>query len=519
MILKFIPLLLVAVLIFFSTPWGLGLLPDSISYATASRGLAEHGDIMGLPSHWPPLYALLIAVSHTLMGDSVLGSRLLHTLLFALNSVLLVLLFRDLEKKSILFSIFPLLIVLQPDFVTVHLYLLSEPIFIALALSNLLILKHVAVEDGISLKSFLFLALTAGLATMARYAGLFLILVNTVAILLLARMPDSEFSWSWALFSEKWCLPDWISSVVVRRIWLASMVAVLSLIPMASWMLFNLLRGSKGVNRDIVLHLPGPQHMVQFSATLADWFHVPRDFGWLFILILVICVLWAFIQRTQALRMGDFKARSLVLLSGLFIAMYILFLLASITLADYQTPLDGRILVPILPVVMVLIAHLFSIAPGKRVSLLLLVVIMSLLALNVSKSVELMLMSKKNGMGFANRNIQEMQIIGAVRKLPSRWYVFTNGPELFSLYLSQSSNMFPRKVHPGTQLNNEHYTAQMEGMRRTADALVYFTTMKYRYYLPDASELNGQEAFHLVYSQIDGAIWVRDEKINEYENK
>lgn len=218
MIIKFISLLLVALFIFCSTPWGLGLSPDSIFYATASRGLVDHGDIMGLPSHWPPLYAVLLAVSYALMGDPTLGSRLLHALLFALNGMLLVLLFRDLEKKSILFSIFPLLIVLQPDFVTVHLYLWSEPIFIALTLSNLLISKQMAVKDEVSLKYFLFLTLTAGLAIMARYAGLFLVLVNTVAILLLVRLPDSEFSQSWALFSEKWRLPDWISSVVVRRI-------------------------------------------------------------------------------------------------------------------------------------------------------------------------------------------------------------------------------------------------------------------------------------------------------------
>lgn len=255
--------------------------------------------------------------------------------------------------------------------------------------------------------------------------------------------------------------------------------------------------------------------MVQVSATLADWFHVPWDFGWLFVLLLVICVLWAFIQGTQALRTGDSKTRVISPLAGMFIVTYISFLLASISLADYQTPLDGRILVPIFPVVIVLMAQFISIVPGERVSLLLLVVIMSLMSLNVSKSVELLVMSKKNGMGFANRNIQEMQNIDAVRKLPSKWNVFTNGPEFFSLYLPQGCNMFPRKVHPATQVNNEHYSAQIEKMRKTADALVYFTGMKYRYYLPDPCELNGQRGFHLVYSQTDGAIWARDEKIHE----
>ena len=519
MIIKFIPLLLAAVFIFFSTPWGLGLFPDSISYATASRRLAEHGDIMGLPSHWPPLYPALLAVFYTLMGDPVLGSRLLHALLFALNSVLLVLLFRDLEKKSILFSIFPLLIVLQPNFVVVHLYLWSEPMFMVLALTNLLILKQMAAKDVVSFKYFLFLALIAGLAIMTRYVGLFLVLVNTVALLLFVRLPDSRFSRSWALFSGKWSLPHGISGDVVRRIWLASMVAVLSLIPMASWTLFNVLRGSKAANRNIVWHPLGQQHLAQASATMADWFHVPQDFGWLVILLLAIGVIWACSQGTQALRTGDFKARALVPLAGLFIGMYVSFLLASISLADYQTPLDGRILVPIFPVIMVVIAYFISIVPNKHVSLLLLAVIMTMLALNVSKSFELMVMSKKNGMGFANRNIQEMQIIGAVRKLPSKWNVFTNGPEFFSLYLPQGSTMFPRKVHPGTKLDNEHYTAQMERMRKTADALVSFTRMNYRYYLPDVSELNGQEGFHLVYSQTDGSIWVRDEIICKNGNE
>lgn len=506
-----------SLLIFFSTPWGLGLSPDSIHYVQASKGLAEHGDFMVLPSHWPPLYPVLLAVSHALVGESVLGSRLLHALLFALNSILLVLLFSDPEKKKILFLIFPFLIVLQPDFLAVHLYLWSEPIFIVLVLTNLLILKKIASQEEVSSKYFLFLALIAGLATMARYAGLFLVLVNIISILIFVRLPDSRNSHSWAYFPEHWNLPDWISSDAVRKIWVSFVVSLLSLFPMVLWSLFNVLRKSKAANRDIVWHMPGQQHLAQANTTLADWFHVPQNFGWLVILLLVISLIWAFSYGTKSWRSEELKSRLLIPLSGICIVVYIFFLLASISLVDYHTPLDGRILAPILPVVIVLIAQFFRAFSVKLVSLLLLMVIMSLLALNVSKSIELIVMSKKNGMGFANRNIQEMQIIDAVTKLPPKCKVFTNGPELFSLYLSQSSTMFPQKVHPGTQLNNEHYTAQMEEMRRIAEALVYFTGMKYRYYLPDILDLNGHDGFHLVYSQTDGAIWVRDENIRKHE--
>lgn len=519
MIIKFIPLLLLAVVIFISTPWGLGLSPDSISYATSSRELSEHGDFMGLPSHWPPLYPVLLAVSNTLAGDPVLGSRFLHALLFALNSILVVLLFRDQEKKNILFLIFPFLIVLQPDFVAVHLYLWSEPVFIFLALTNLMILNKMASEEKVSIKYFFFLALITGTITMARYAGLFLVLVNIIAILVFVRLPASPNSRARAFILGKWNLPDWISSDGMRRIWIASIVALLSLLPIVLWSLFNVLRGGEAAHRDIVWHMPGQQHLGQANATLAEWFHVPQNSGWLVILLLVISLIWAFSYGTQSRKLGNIKSWSLIPLSGLYIVVYICFLLASISLADYHTPLDGRILVPILPVVMVLIAHLFRACPAKRLSLLLLVVIMCLLALNVSKSVELMVMSKKNGMGFANRNIQEMQIISTVRKLPSKWKVFTNGPEFFSLYLPQGSTMFPRKMHPGTQLDNEQYVAQMEGMRRTADALVFFMGMNYRYYLPDASELNGQAGFHLVYSQADGAIWIRNENNREHKSE
>lgn len=516
-VVNFIALLLLAVIIFISTPWGLGLSPDSISYATASRELAEHGDFMGLPSHWPPLYSVLLAVSNTLVGDSVLGSRLLHALLFALNSILVVFLFRDQEKKNILFLTFPFLIVLQPDFVAVHLYLWSEPVFIFLVLTNLMILNKMASEEKGSFKCFFFLALITGTATMARYAGLFLVLVNIIAILVFVRLPASPNSRARGFILGKWNLPDWISSDALRRIWIASIVTLLSLFPMVLWSLFNVLRGSKAANRDIVWHIPGQQHLAQANATLAGWFHVPQNFGWLVILLLVIILIWAFSYGTQSRKSGNIKSRLLIPLTGLYIVVYIFFLMASISLADYHTPLDGRIMVPILPVVMLLIAQFFRSFPAKRVSLLLLVVIMSLLAMNVSKSVELIVMSKKNGIGFANRNIQEMQIIRTVRKLPSKWKVFTNSPELFSLYLPQGSTMFPRKMHPGTQLDNEQYTAQMEVMRRTADALVFFTGMNYRYYLPDASELNGQAGFHLVYSQADGAILIRNENNREHE--
>ncbi len=510
MSITFISFLLLVIFIFFSTPWGLGLSPDSISYVTAARGLAEHGDFMGLPSHWPPLYPVSLAVSHSLMGDPVLGSRVLHTLLFALNSMLVLLLFRDQGKKNLLFFIFPFLIILQPDFVAVHLYLWSEPLFIFLVLTNLLILKKMATQEEVSSKYLIFLALIAGLTTMARYASLFLILVNIIAILVFVRLPASSNPPAWAFTAGKWNLPDWISCDALHRIWIASIVTLISLLPMVFWSLFNILRGSKPANRDIVWHMPGQQHLSQANATLADWFHVPQNYGWLVILLLVISLIWAFSYGTRARKSGNTLSRPLIPLYGLFIVAYIVFLLASISLADYHTPLDGRILVPVFPVVIVLLSEIISIVPGKHVSLLLLVAIMSLLAMNVSKSVELMVTSKKNGLGFASRNIREMQIIQTVRKLPSKWEVFTNSPEVFSLYLPQGSTMFPRKKHPGTQLDNEQYTAQMEEMRKTADALVFFTGMNYRYYLPGASELNVQPGFRLVYSQTDGAIWVRD---------
>ena len=61
--------ILMAIALFTGTPWGLGMSRDSITYFRAAKFLYETGDFTALPSHWPPLFPILVAVATNIFHD------------------------------------------------------------------------------------------------------------------------------------------------------------------------------------------------------------------------------------------------------------------------------------------------------------------------------------------------------------------------------------------------------------------------------------------------------------------
>jgi 4-amino-4-deoxy-L-arabinose transferase-like glycosyltransferase len=211
------------------TPWGLGLNPDSIYYSQAARALAEHGNIMALDSVFAPLYPILLALAQLLANDFDLGARLLQGAFMGVNVVLIATLLKRTDQPRVIFATLLILIALQPSFIYVHLYLLSEPAFLSFALLDLLILENL-VRRGNSRGLLLLLGLAAGMAILARYAGLFMLAVNVIALLFLDRNGRSLAA----------CIPSaiWVSAV--------------ALMPISVWALFNIARFGNPVNRQLV---------------------------------------------------------------------------------------------------------------------------------------------------------------------------------------------------------------------------------------------------------------------------
>lgn len=484
-----------AAIVIIGTPWGLGLNPDSVSYKLSARALVDRGDIMHLPSNWPPLYPILLALAQLLANDLDLGARLLQGLFIGVNIVLIAMLLKRTDQPHVSIVTLLILIPLQPDFMNVHLWLCSEPAFLILALLNLLILET-TFRRGNSRSLLLSLGLVAGMAITVRYAGMFLLAVNVVALVFLDRNERS----------------------IVARIRDAVSVSAVAVIPISIWALFNVMRSENatsssvawhplGESRSLAWHPLDEQHIRQAIATIGEWFHLSAKPGILAVVLISGTAIWAL--RTTKSISGN-APQILPRLLSIYCFAYAAFLVLSISVADFHTPLDKRILFPLLPVIpMLLVCAAKEMTKYPFLQLMVTAAVVLGFALNVPESYSLWRESRVNGNGFASKKVQAMPIITRLKQLPEHLRISTNGPEYFLLYLKRGASFLPKRLDPNSQKFNPNYIAELQQLPVKADAIVYFSEITWRYYLPERNELAQVEGFEQVYDQTDGAILIR----------
>ena len=466
---------------FISTPWGVGLSPDSVSYAAAAKALAERADFMGLPNHWPPFFPMLLATVDLFTGEISLAGRILQACLFLCNTLLVAGLLKKTRQPKALQILVLLLTVFQPSWIYVHLYLWSEPLFLSFVLLNMWLLER-TIRSNFTTTNLFLIAATAGAAILTRYAGLFLVIVDMMALAM------------------------WAGSTPNYQRWLNSVkVGMVSLLPLGIWGGFNAFRGDGVTNRGLSIHLPGKDHFLSAQKTFAGWLNLPTELGFIIALSLIALSVWTVIRP---------RNDNYCKLWALYILVYIVFILTSISLIDFFTPLDIRILFPLLPAAIILICSLYPLAGDKRWALIPLLLVLIGLISNISSSLQLLRESRLRGMGFASRDYQQMPIMSFISKFPHQWRFSTNGTEFFQLYLPQKADMFPRKLDPVSRHSNPNWPATMDKLAGEVDVLVYFVSMRYRYYLPNEKEINQLADFKLIYAQRDGVVWVNKTKVD-----
>lgn len=152
---------------------GPGLDPDSMAYIGASRSLAEHGELrvpLGkweLPDTsltltvWPPAFSVAMAGAQLFGATPLSSARIVIALAAALTiGGAVLLLYGAVPIGGLVLGVAALAV--TPSFVSVHISVLSEPLFLALLTLTLLGM----VEENIPLSGF-----GAAAAVMTRYAG------------------------------------------------------------------------------------------------------------------------------------------------------------------------------------------------------------------------------------------------------------------------------------------------------------------------------------------------------------
>ena len=172
-----------------TTPNGLGLSPDSIGYIKAATGLINGFGFKLFSSEWPPLYPLLIAmISKVIKINPEQAARCLQAILFSSNLILSYLILRKTVKKFPVLNILLCgLLVLQNNITYVNFYAWSEPLLLFFSLLNIVLLQNFVIKNRSNKNSnylFILLIITSTCALFTKFLGYAICITNATCILI-----------------------------------------------------------------------------------------------------------------------------------------------------------------------------------------------------------------------------------------------------------------------------------------------------------------------------------------------
>jgi hypothetical protein len=359
----------------------------------------------------------------------------------------------------------------------VHLMAWSEPLFILLGFSGLLLLAVYVTR----VRSWMLIASSVliGLAFLTRYAGATFVFTGVLALIVTSRAP------------------------LRRRIADAVLFGALAALPMLLWMIRNVWVAGTATNREMVFHPISRSHLWWVVYTMSDWLMVPAVTPG--ILRLGLCLVVAAAAITGLREISAFRrqpawaartAGHLRFLLGLFIAVYGLFLVVSISLFDANTPLDNRILSPVYVAGLVLLLCGFlrvwnAGPPVLRYGMA--AVLATYAGVSGWHAASTVATGRNDGFGFSGSAWQRSELIGLLRQLPPDAVVFSNAPDAVYLHTGHEAVLLPRNFMAANQQVNVHFEAELTAMKDLLAArrgmLAYFTGVPARASLPDEKEL------------------------------
>jgi 4-amino-4-deoxy-L-arabinose transferase-like glycosyltransferase len=485
--LRYLPWLLaalVAYIIYFGTPWGPGLTPDAMWYMRSAGSLAKSWDLTQLPTQWPPGFPITLALVQFAVGSFFTAARILQAVFGAVS----VLLFCRLLERSGLsrpYSVLTaLLLMLQPAFLDVHLMLWSEPMFLSVVLLDLLLLQSM-LDGGAKPSRSVWLGLVCAIAIMLRYAGLFLVPVNAAAVVFLSGQEVGRR----------------------QRVLSALTTIGLSVLPLLAWTVFNVERGQSATNRILAWHPAASWHLRGLLHTAAGWAQVPDSVGWLVVLATVVALILGLLAARWERSKSSLASAALSLCA----LAYATFLWLSISFADYATPLDERILSPVFPVCLAVMAILAKAALDRLRGFVfpLVVVLAWMMVFGGQASWKNWNRSRHEGVSLSRRELHEMPVLAWFRGLPPQARILSNGPELTELYLQRDAQMLPPKFSPASRVVDAHYPQTLAAAMSHEDLVVYFYPMAERDYLASPTEIDQVPGFRKAYDGPDAIVWTR----------
>jgi 4-amino-4-deoxy-L-arabinose transferase-like glycosyltransferase len=436
---------------------------------------------------FPPLFPAILAFTGGLASGPWSAARIVNALLFgatiALMGLALAWSFPELTWPGIAGA---LLVLASPALVGLQAMVWSEPLFLFLTLASLAALaRWIGRPDG---GWFVASAGLAALASLTRYVGVALLPVGVLGIL-------------------------WLGDGARRaRAGRALVWAVVAAAPLAAWLL-----NAGDTGRSVGLHLVSRAQAWEALYTVSGWLHLPPDanHAWR-VLFGVVLGLWVAVVAWAA-RRADVagSAPPFVRLEALFAGSYVLALAASISLFDANTPLDDRILSPLLLAAIVGLVYLgvitLRVFPGPAVRGAAAAAGVLLVLVGAGRTAGWLQQNAQDGIGFTGSAWRQSETLRLVEELPAGIPLFSNAPEPIYLYTGRHAASFPRAWLAMSETANPFFAAELSAMGEALagdqGVAVYFRELPQRTALPEET-LRTQLALRPLAETSDGVLYV-----------
>jgi len=471
--------------LYICTPAGVGLANDSVAYIAGARSILQgtgYSDIwldssLEAITHYPPLLSLTLAALGALGIDPLRGARILNMLLYGANTGLLGLLGWRMTKSQLAGILLVALFLLNASLLRVHVFAMSEPLFIFLSLLSFLFFdfsfetQHSSIVTRYSL---LVTGFITGLACLTRYSGFALIATFLLSIFLLNRT-------------------SWLKTIVLFQ---AGAIP-----PLAIWFIRNKLVAGNATNRTFQYHpitaeniQPGIYNFSQFLMPIETWRRVLAKAGaieWIILGIALVLLAWLIIttwkllfqspnpQVTQSPNLPIYLSTCLPFTTVLYIFAYLGAVLFSMSFFDASTKFQPRILAPIYISLMVLFVNtlttkytkftkenLLNFAVQKGVLRgLVAILIIFVLGFSTFDFRQAFLAFRAEGQGYASWKWHDSVIMADIKKLPSDVAVYTNTPPAVYLVSGRASRVLPTPIDPVDDHPRGEYEQDVAQMR------------------------------------------------------
>jgi 4-amino-4-deoxy-L-arabinose transferase-like glycosyltransferase len=444
-----------------ATPAGAGLANDSAAYIAGARSILlgkGYSDIwldskLEAITHYPPLLSLALAAIGLFKIDPLRGARILNILLFGASTGLVGWLGWRATRLQAAAVWLALVFMLNASLLRVHVFALSEPLYIFLSLLTFLFIDLYLEKE--KLFWAVLAGLTTGLAFLTRYSALALLPTFAVALFLLQK--------------------SWLSRLRSTAVFIAG-----ALLPMVSWFTRNKLNAGNATNRSFHYHPLGAENIqpalpnfAQFLLPVESWQKTLIKSGWLEMLLVVLGLgllawlalrAWQFAFRARSAQ----EEQSVSFTNALYVFGYLGAILFSMNFFDASTKFQPRILAPTYVSLLILAAGAGAWLWRKNSPALrglvtgLMLITLALSAYGCQQS---LIGLTQAGQGYASWKWHDSEIMASLRNLPAGTAIYTNTPPAVYLVTGRASRSLPSAIDPVDNLPRSDYQRDVAQMR------------------------------------------------------